>query len=125
MTTDTSPSSPQPVRPQKQLLMAWLLLLLQGDQAHGYELHRALDAQDVTIDPGVLYRTLRRLEDDGAVASRWMRPIAGPRRRCYQLTSSGRRALDDWAGEIAVTRDLHDTFLRAHRRAIATRDGTG
>lgn len=49
--------------------------------------------------PGTVYTTLRRLERKGHVAGRWEDPEVAesdrrPRRRYYELTPSGRRALE-------------------------------
>ena len=56
---------------------------------YGYDMRRTiLDMTDgeVDVDVGGLYRSLRRLEDEGAVASRWCEDASGPRRREYELT---------------------------------------
>lgn len=106
----------RPLRPRKELMTAWLLLLLDGGATYGYDLGRELDAHRLNIDPAAMYRTLRKLEHAGWVQSRWMRPAAGPRRRFYRLTASGRRNLDEIAGLITAIRDVHDYFLQAYAR---------
>lgn len=106
-------------------MTAWLLLLLDDGASYGYDLRRELDTHQLDIDPSILYRTLRRLERDGWVQSRWMKPQAGPRRRFYRLTARGRRALDDMAVLIVATRDMHDSFLRVHELALAQRRSAG
>ena len=114
--------APRPLRPHKELMTAWLLLLLDGGATYGYDLRRELDAHQLSIDPSILYRTLRKLERDGWVESRWMRSVAGPRRRFYRLTPQGRRTLDEMAALITSIRDFHDTFLRAYEQAVARRE---
>ena len=114
--------APRPLRPHKELMTAWLLLLLDGGATYGYDLRRELDAHQLSIDPSILYRTLRKLERDGWVESRWMRSVAGPRRRFYRLTPTGRRTLDEMAELITSIRDFHDTFLHAHQEAVARRE---
>lgn len=121
MVSSTSPSTPPPLSPHKELRTAWLLLLLDGGASYGYELRRELDARGLKVDAGVLYRTLRKLETDGWVESRWMRPVTGPRRRFYRLTPRGRRKLDEIAALIDGIRDVHEAFLRAHERALRGR----
>jgi len=96
-------------------------MMLEGGANYGYELRRELDARRLDIDPSVLYRTLRKLESDGWVESRWMRPVTGPQRRFYRLTAKGRRALEEITGLIESIRDLHDAFLRAHEVALEGR----
>ena len=70
----------------------------------------------MTTEPGALYRTLRKLEDAGCVASSWGKSVSGPRRRLYQLTATGRRELDALVQTITVIHDVHAAFLHAHRR---------
>jgi DNA-binding PadR family transcriptional regulator len=99
------------------LLTAWLLLLLDGHDTHGYELAGRLAGECIGCDQSAVYRALRRLERDGDVTSFWAAPVAGPRRRLYRLTPSGRAGLEGLAGRIAVARDLNDACLRALARA--------
>ncbi len=122
MTTPSS-SPPPAVRPDKELLTGWLLLLLDRGATYGYKLRRELDAEGLDTDPGTVYRILRKLERDGLVQSRWMGSVAGPRRRFYRLTSKGRRLLDDIAVLITTVRDTHDAFVRAY--AHASHDASG
>lgn len=89
-------------------------MLLEGEASYGYDLRRELDARELNIDPSALYRTLRKLERDGWVQSRWMKATTGPRRRFYRLTAKGRRSLDEMAVVIRARRDVHDAFLSAH-----------
>jgi PadR family transcriptional regulator PadR len=77
-----------------------LHLLARGEARYGYELiERAhgLELTDTEIDPGVVYRTLRRLEGAGCVKSHWEPGPGGPNRRMYELTDVGRQHLQDWA----------------------------
>ena len=108
-------------RPHRELLTAWLLVLLESGASYGYDLRRELDARELSIDPSALYRTLRKLERDGWVQSRWMKAKTGPRRRFYKLTDSGRENLDEMAVVIKARRDVHDAFLEAHATARGTR----
>jgi len=110
-------STQPPLRPHKELLVGWLLLHLDAGATYGYDLRRDFDAQRLSPDPAALYRTLRQLEADKWVQSRWMRPAAGPRRRFYRLSGHGRRNLDDMARLIATFRDAHDAYLEAYEHA--------
>ena len=103
------------VQPPRTLLKAWLLLLLARETTHGYELGRQLADHGIAAELGTMYRTLRMLEREGCAASTWAEPVAGPRRRLYQLTTKGRRELNELVGAIAATRDVHAAFLRAHQ----------
>jgi len=76
-----------------------LYLLKRHGGTHGYELVGALQEHaltDSTVEPGALYRTLRRLEESGLVVSAWDVSGAGPARRVYQLTADGQSHLEEW-----------------------------
>lgn len=81
------------------LLQGWLLLFLAERENHGYELVRQLSSElptEMVPDPGVVYRMLRRLEQEGAVASRLQSGEGGPARKVYSLTAAGRSRLAAW-----------------------------
>lgn len=112
-----APARARPLRPGRELLAAWLLLVLENGASYGYELRRELDVHGVHADPATLYRVLRTLDGAGWVESRWMRPSAGPRRRFYRVTARGRRNLDELAVVIGRIRDTHASFLAAYAAA--------
>lgn len=111
------PAGTQALRPHKELLVGWLLLHLEAGATYGYDLRRQFAAHRLIPDAGIVYRMLRKLEDDKWVQSRWMAPAAGPRRRFYRLTARGRRHLDEIAPLIATIRDSHDAYLREFEQA--------
>ena len=72
-----------------------LLAALDGKPAHGYAIAEALRAnsgQTFDLAEGTLYPALHRLERAGLLTSRWSSD-SGRRRRVYQLSVKGRRAL--------------------------------
>lgn len=103
-----------PPRTPKDLRAAWLLLLLRAEPSYGYVLRRELGERGFDVDPGTLYRTLRELERDGLITSRWMEPAAGPRARVYTITAEGRRRLDVLAAAIEFARAAQNVFLAAY-----------
>jgi PadR family transcriptional regulator PadR len=107
-----------PPRLPKDLRTAWLLLLLRAEPSYGYVLRRELGARGLEIEPGNLYRSLRELERDGLITSRWMDPGAGPRARVYTITPDGERNLDVLAAAIETARDTHAGFLAAYAQAV-------
>lgn len=77
-----------------------ILAALQRGSAHGYDLRTAITEMtrgEISADAGGLYRTLRRLEEDGFVTSRWVEGEAGPQRRDYSITPEGHELAADWA----------------------------
>lgn len=78
--------------------VALYLLRIRG-RTHGYDLLGALNDNALTdsrIEPGALYRTLRRLEEYGFVVSEWDVSGGGPARRVYELTPDGEEHLREW-----------------------------
>jgi DNA-binding PadR family transcriptional regulator len=74
-----------------------LLSTLARGGMHGYAVAEALRTRSdgvFDLPEGTLYPALHRLEAAGLVASRWA-VVSGRRRRVYQLSIRGRRALDD------------------------------
>jgi PadR family transcriptional regulator PadR len=93
------------------ILTAAVTAQRQGEpRFHGFELAKTLadasGARSLTAH-GTLYKALGRLEDRGLLASRWEDPdIAAeegrPRRRLYEVTGAGERALAAWqVGQVA------------------------
>jgi poly-beta-hydroxybutyrate-responsive repressor len=93
-----------------------LLLLLREQPAHGYELLEALPGLtgETRVDMGNLYRVLRALEEDGLVTSRWEAGEPGPAKRTYELTTEGKRLLDEWAAALGRSRERIETFLERY-----------
>lgn len=72
-----------------------LLSVVAKTPGHGYAIAQALRARsDALIDlaEGTLYPALHRLERGGLLSGRWSE-VNGRRRRVYQLTAKGGRAL--------------------------------
>ena len=105
-------------QPPRALLKAWLLLLLERQRTHGYEVRRQLEAHGVMTEPGAMYRVLRKLESEGCLTSSWARSVSGPRRRQYELTARGRRELNVLVAALTGTRDVHAAFLHAYEQAL-------
>jgi DNA-binding PadR family transcriptional regulator len=111
--------------------------------ASGYDLKAQFDQVYRHFWPAELsqiYRTLRRLESEGLLASRAAASDKGPERRVYRTTARGRARLARWLADGPEVKDdrhafcaqvffldeLDDpgerlTFLRALRREFAAR----
>ena len=98
-----------------------LLLLRERGAAHGYELASAIGEYaltDARIETGALYRTLRALESNGYVASKWDVNGSGPARRIYRLSSTGAAHLAEW---VAVLEKMSRSMAEFVKRARAAR----
>lgn len=72
-----------------------LLGILSQSSGHGYSVITAMRERSegvLDLTEGSVYPALHRLEDQGLVASSW-ESVAGRRRRVYELTTAGRKAL--------------------------------
>lgn len=93
-----------------------LLLLLAEAPAHGYELIERLRPFGFEInDPASVYKSLRHMEQEGYVTSRWEISERGPARRVYSLESDGRDILEAWAFTLEQNRAVLGRFLERYR----------
>ncbi|NND03904.1 MAG: PadR family transcriptional regulator [Acidimicrobiia bacterium] len=89
-----------------------LLLLTAERPSHGYDYMDRLNNMGVPgVDPGGLYRTLRSMEQEGLLESRWETSDAGPARRTYELSEDGMDWLHAWAAAHAETARIMSVFL--------------
>jgi len=96
-----------------------LLLLKQKGDAHGYELAGDIAEYALTdnrIETAALYRTLRALENNGYVVSKWDVAGSGPARRVYRLSSAGVEHLNEW---LAILEQMSKSMTAFVRRARA------
>lgn len=89
-----SPPLPQTHLPLKPIVFQILLILSEGER-HGWSIVKELEARSnhgKRILPGNLYRTLKRMTDDGLIEESVVRPDpAGDdeRRRYFRVTDLG------------------------------------
>ena len=78
-----------------------ILMGLYTKPSYGYELIQTIQRfgfVEGQAPPGMIYRHLRQLEEDGLVFSNWETEGVGPAKRIYQLTDEGRQMLAIWIG---------------------------
>ena len=76
-----------------------ILMALKDKPSYGYELIQVISKfgfVEGQAPPGMIYRHLRDLEENGLVASEWETDGTGPAKRVYQLTGEGSEVLDYW-----------------------------
>ena len=94
-------------------LIPCLLSLLGDAPSHGYQLAETLRERrylTATPDPGVIYRHLRRMEQEGLVTS-GLESGAGPARKVYTITDEGRACLSEWIAGLRELRESLGSFL--------------
>lgn len=96
-----------------------LLFFLSQKPSYGYELMDQLDKfgfQKGKSDPAMVYRTLRSLEKEHCVISKWDTKGAGPAKRNYELTPKGLTLLHVWADGIDFRKQALEKFLKLYRK---------
>ncbi|MBW3622189.1 MAG: helix-turn-helix transcriptional regulator [Armatimonadetes bacterium] len=91
-----------------------LLAVLHRNPAHGYaviEELRRLSGETFDLPEGTVYPALHRLERNGMIASRWSEE-SGRKRRIYELTPQGRKALEVYCDEWHRFADGVNSLLR-------------
>src|SRR5437660_213944 len=92
-----------------------ILLMLKEWNSYGYELMEKMSAFGLNeMNPGAFYRTLRQMEKDGIVSSRWSTSEAGPARRMYSITAAGEAYLKFWAESLDQYQKIMNTFFRLY-----------
>ncbi len=89
-----------------------VLALLREREWYGLDIARRLSQDGILMNgEGTLYPLLSRLRRAGHVATAWQESTSGPPRRYYQLTASGREALDRFTTTWQAFRSAVDDVL--------------
>jgi DNA-binding PadR family transcriptional regulator len=99
-----------------------VLAALAEQTGHGYDLRRVVEEMTdgfIAVDPGGIYRVLRRLEEDGLVESSWAEGDFGPQRREYRLTSEGCQLLVQWRDDLEWRIRAFRSVIKAIERSLA------
>ncbi len=104
-----------------RFLKAFLLLFLLMKETHGYDLIEQLKkigVQYETYEIGYVYKTLRNMEKEGDIESRWDVKDKGAAKRIYRITEKGKKTLAEWAGVLENMRDSISSFLEVYESLI-------
>ena len=99
-----------------------VLLFLMKKKGHSYGYELASDVRkyaltDAEIEVSALYKTLRQLEENSCVTSKWDVDGSGPARRLYALTTRGEQHLEEW---VTVLGHMSNSMTRFVREAKST-----
>ena len=115
-------------KPERYMQPSLLMALLDGP-SYGYELAgRIADYGFIRGDapPGMVYRHLRQMEEEGLVVSRWDAEGEGPAKRVYSLTDEGLDVLDAWVDHMRrQARRLQEFAASYQERMDGRRAGGG
>jgi poly-beta-hydroxybutyrate-responsive repressor len=98
-----------------------LLFFLSQKTSYGYELMERLNNfgfQKAKPDPAMVYRTLRYLEREECVLSKWDTKGTGPAKRNYEITQKGLALLHAWAEGITMRKQVLEKFLKQYRQCF-------
>jgi len=82
---------------RKGLLEFLLLKVIAADRVYVADMLKKLSETEFATQEGTLYPLLSRMRRDGLVDYEWKESEAGPPRKYYELTASGRAQLDELA----------------------------
>ncbi len=97
-------------------LVLLAVLARAGREMYGYEIAKAVKAEGeggLIFKQGAIYPVLRSLNQLGLLDSRVEASAFGPPRRYYNITGTGRQALNDWQGAWKDMREFVDDALQA------------
>lgn len=98
----------------KRFMEISLLLLLMQEESHGYTLAERLADFGFSKDElniGTLYRTLRKMEKDSYVISKWQEGGQGPKKRVYQITDKGRNMLEQFIEMLKIRKKMIEKLI--------------
>lgn len=106
-----------------RMIQPMLLLLILKKPTHGYELIQSFNAlhEDEIVEPGTIYRNLRRMEKEGFVLSSWEASESGPARRKYDITEDGIKALQEAVLKLERQKQQIEDFLTEYNDLTARR----
>jgi DNA-binding PadR family transcriptional regulator len=94
------------------------MLLLAEEPCHGYELIGRLGELELgleSMDPSIIYRVLRHMENEGLATSRLNDSGSGPARKVYELTPEGLDVLDAWSANLGALSTMLKRFDKRYR----------
>lgn len=108
-------------RHMEKFLEVCLLLLLYDEIGYGYGLIEQLAQfgfSEDELNVSTLYRTLRKMENEGLVTSLWEEGGQGPRRRVYEITANGKTELDQWIKILKVRKSRIESLVSKYDQKV-------
>ena len=96
-----------------------ILMALKYKPSYGYELIKEISRfgfVEGQAPPGMIYRHLRDMEDNGLVSSEWETEGAGPAKRVYHLTPEGKEVLEFWIGYMKNQAEKLLNFIEIYQK---------
>lgn len=112
---------------QERYIQPSILMSLYLKDSYGYELIQNIQNFgfiEGQAPPGMIYRHLRQLEEDGLVRSEWETKESGPAKRVYQITEDGQQILAVWADYMEGQAEKLNTFVKQFKKACKKKDSS-
>lgn len=105
-----------------------LFALKEQEERYGYELLETIQEFGFIkgrAAPGMVYRHLRQLEEEGFVHSTWQTEESGPAKRVYTITEEGEDALAAWVEFMEQQATNLQRFVERYRSLTQEKNGRG
>lgn len=105
---------------QERYIQPSILLGLYMKPSYGYGLIQEIQRfgfVEGNAPPGMIYRHLRQLEEEGLVTSEWDTKGTGPAKRVYHITPEGKEVLILWTRYMERQAEHLREFIGQFRRA--------
>lgn len=118
MSRKTKSPSRSGSKKKERYIQPSILLALRQKPSYGYELIQQIPQFGFIkgqAPPGMIYRHLRDLEDNGLVLSEWETEGSGPAKRVYQITAEGLAVLEFWIGYMKDQTERLQNFIEMYQ----------
>ncbi len=97
---------------------AFILLILSMGDNHGLGILKKMDEIAVghRLDTAVVYRVLKKMQEEGLITSCWEKSEAGPKKKVYSITESGADALKVYKNDIEGAVSRLSSFLNLYKK---------
>ena len=103
---------------QERYIQPSILMGLYSKPSYGYELIQNIQRFGFIeghAPPGMIYRHLRQMEEEGLVSSKWDTGGTGPAKRMYQITTDGEEILASWVDYMERQANDLMEFIKVYR----------
>ncbi len=96
-----------------------VLFLLSKDESYGYELIRKLNENcRCQVNPGNLYRNLRRLTKKRYIIKKTVKSAIGPKKFIYGITDTGRSLLAQWIAALEKQNQAISALIKNYKNYV-------
>jgi poly-beta-hydroxybutyrate-responsive repressor len=107
---------------QERYIQPSILMGLYSKPSYGYELIQNIQRFGFVeghAPPGMIYRHLRQMEEEGLVSSQWDTDGTGPAKRMYRITTDGGEVLAGWVDYMERQANDLIEFIKVYRAVKA------